>query len=330
MGANAPDLACHVYHLTNSLFCLVAIVTRPRHDLVQFAIDSDSALQIYTPLFFTCDFFAMSGLEKQSECRCGQPRGAARGHIRLAVSGEPPHDGRSITGPMWQPVNMASGGLAVGEDGTLAGPCTSAPAPTDNDSDVPAGPPSDLAQICAAGSLLASILDTQHTTLMTSLSPIAEELALLRDAFAKRMSYDSTKEDAFSRLYRELNDSREEQRLHQFRPIYLDLILLLDRIDQNRTAIATTTLSYDDFTTLLTSLYDEILEILSRGEVEPLTLFSSKFDPANQRAVGVEPVHDPQEHQDVASVVRRGFTHRHRVLRPEEVVIKTFTSCCRS
>ena len=177
----------------------------------------------------------------------------------------------------------------------------------------------------AAGAFFSALLERQHGALVTAISPIAEELASLRNEFTKRLAYDATKEDAFSRLYREMDESRAEQKFHQFRPIYLDLILLLDRIEQNYANVMGGTLSNNDFAPLLKSLYDEVLEILFRGEVEPITQVAPKFDPASQRAVGVEIACEQHEHHDVARVVRRGFKFRDHVLRPEEVIIKKLT-----
>jgi molecular chaperone GrpE (heat shock protein) len=203
-------------------------------------------------------------------------------------------------------------------------PSATAALPVESEAETLAESRSDSAAICSADSLLSAILEECHGAMLTAISPIAEELALLREEFAKRLSYDATKEDAFSRLYREMDDSRTEQKLQQFRPIYLDLILLLDRIEQNHANVINGSTVKEDFAALLKSLNDEVLEILFRGEVEPIANLSSKFDPTSQRAVGLEAALEQQEHHDVARVVRRGFKFRNHILRAEEVVVKKF------
>lgn len=214
--------------------------------------------------------------------------------------------------------------MDVAEDSTLAAAGAANTLPEEDGSNaLPNGGP-DASVPCATGPMLAALLQEQQTAYLTAVLPVAEQLAALREEFAKRLSYDAVKEDAFSRLYREMDESRAEQKIQQFRPIYLDLILLLDRIEQNHANVVNGNTSNEAFAPLLKSLGDEVLEILFRGEVEPISQLSSKFDPTSQRAVGVEGAREQQEHHDVARVVRRGFKFRNHVLRAEEVVIKKF------
>jgi molecular chaperone GrpE (heat shock protein) len=211
----------------------------------------------------------------------------------------------------------------VADDG-VAGLVTATAQPVESQSTIPAEAGTDVAISNSTFSLLSSALKEQQSGILNALSPIVEELTLLREEFAKRLAYDDTKENAFSRLYQEMDLARAEQKLQQFRPIYLDLILLLDRIELNHANVVSCATFNGDFASILKSLSDEILEILFRGEVEPLTQLTTKFDPASQRAVGVEAAREQHEHHDVAHVVRRGFKFRSHVLRAEEVVIKKF------
>jgi molecular chaperone GrpE (heat shock protein) len=61
-----------------------------------------------------------------------------------------------------------------------------------------------------------------------------------------------------------------------------------------------------------------------------MEIFSSALDCNHQRAIGVEDVTDPSQHQHVAKVVRRGFWLGSRVLRPEEVIVRRFVEPPRS
>lgn len=212
----------------------------------------------------------------------------------------------------------------MADDNTLAAPGAANTLPVEDEHTARPDGGLDPAVPCATGPMLAAVLQEQQTAYLTAVLPIAEQLAALREEFAKRLSYDAVKEDAFSRLYREMDESRAEQKHHQFRPIYLDLILLLDRIEQNHANVVSGNTLNETFAPLLKSLGDEVLEILFRGEVEPISQLSPKFDPTIQRAVGVEGALEQQEHHDVARVVRRGFKFGNHVLRAEEVVIKKF------
>jgi molecular chaperone GrpE (heat shock protein) len=65
-----------------------------------------------------------------------------------------------------------------------------------------------------------------------------------------------------------------------------------------------------------------IIEVLARLDVTPLNLGTGKLDKHTQRAVAVESAEHPEADSDIARSVKRGFSWKGRVLRPEEVVIK--------
>lgn len=65
-----------------------------------------------------------------------------------------------------------------------------------------------------------------------------------------------------------------------------------------------------------------ILEVLERMEVTMLPENPGKLDKRTQRAVAVENAETPEQDQNVARIVKRGFICRNRVVRAEEVVIR--------
>lgn len=134
-----------------------------------------------------------------------------------------------------------------------------------------------------------------------------------------RLSYDQTKEQAFDRLYTELDALKRNAALDNIKPLLLDLILLYDRMEQARqlAADARGTLS----TEILQSFIHELLEVLYRREVSLIEAGPSSFDYNQQKAIGVVDVTDPAEHQRIHKVVRRGFRLGERTLRPEEVIV---------
>jgi molecular chaperone GrpE (heat shock protein) len=67
-----------------------------------------------------------------------------------------------------------------------------------------------------------------------------------------------------------------------------------------------------------------LLEVMSRIGVEVIDLKAGKLDRQQQKAVAVEEASVRGEDGDVVRRLRRGFTWRNRVFRPEEVVIKKY------
>jgi molecular chaperone GrpE (heat shock protein) len=168
----------------------------------------------------------------------------------------------------------------------------------------------------------------QHTLqqLLASLTHLNKEFSSLNHIIENRIRYDKTKEEAFDRLYAELEELKQDAAFRQNKPLYIDLILLFDRVDNMSREIDTEYEVGRTFARLLETLRDEVLEILYRREVQLLRTGSDSFDPRVQHAIGVEHTDDPAENNRVARVVRHGFLYRDTVLRPEEVIVKRYRS----
>jgi molecular chaperone GrpE (heat shock protein) len=141
----------------------------------------------------------------------------------------------------------------------------------------------------------------------------------LSDMFESRLRLDKAKDEAFNRLYAELDALRRAESVQQLKPFYLDLILLYDRIEQICSA-QTDPATAD----LLGTIRDELLEVLYRRDVAPICHASVNFDSSVQQAIGTEPAAGPDDNNVVARVIRRGFRYGERVLRPEEVIVKRY------
>ncbi|MGH8524827.1 MAG: nucleotide exchange factor GrpE, partial [Gammaproteobacteria bacterium] len=72
------------------------------------------------------------------------------------------------------------------------------------------------------------------------------------------------------------------------------------------------------------SFRDEILQVLRRQEVSLIESKPGMFNEACQEAIDTRLVSHPEEDQQVVGIVRRGFSYRGRLLRPEEVVVGKF------
>jgi molecular chaperone GrpE len=148
---------------------------------------------------------------------------------------------------------------------------------------------------------------------------LGSEVAAIRALLEERLRYDATKEEAFRRLYEDLEQFRGESSFVQTRPLYLDLVLLLDRLDASVEPWRERSPEAADF---LVSLAEEVEEILARRGVLPLPACGGAFNPAQHRVVQVEETDDPEEHNSIARVVRRGYEWNDRLLRAEEVVVR--------
>jgi molecular chaperone GrpE len=138
----------------------------------------------------------------------------------------------------------------------------------------------------------------------------------------ERLRYDKAKEEAFEKLYGELEELKRNSLFEQLRPLFVDFILLFDRIENVRNELSSGSPLPVEVECIMKTVSDELVEILYRREIELIRSPSDVFDPTIQQAIGTESASDASENNRVARVVRRGFRYRNRVLRPEEVIVK--------
>lgn len=160
--------------------------------------------------------------------------------------------------------------------------------------------------------------------ILSGMENILVEVAVLHQAVRESLVYDQVKEEAFNRLYAEVEEVRQDRSFQQLRPLLIDLMLLYDRIEQGIQHIHELEAGLPGTMQLLKSFRDEVLEILYRRDVEMIVVASSTFDRTLQHAIKIEPTALIDEHNQVARVIRRGFHYRNRILRSEEVIIKSY------
>jgi len=181
-------------------------------------------------------------------------------------------------------------------------------------SDAPGrGTPKDPTQDCERGTTATLEMVSSNVGLLRS------QLDDLTSMVRARLSYDQTKEQAFDRLYTELDALKRNAALDSIKPLLLDLILLYDRMEHARQLAADAQGIIS--TEILQSFIHELLEVLYRREVSLMEAGPSSFDCNHQKAIGVVDVTDPAEHQRIHKVVRRGFRLGERILRAEEVIV---------
>jgi molecular chaperone GrpE len=202
-----------------------------------------------------------------------------------------------------------------------------APVSGNHDPEIVTANSSNLSSVEPAGETSLPFQDKKTAQqLLDALTEISAELSSLNLTVESRLSYDKIKEEAFDRLYAELEDLKRNSAFEHIRPLYIDLILFFDRVESIRHDTSQLTSMSPTLAPLLRTLSDELLEILYRREVEIINVTSSTFNPTIQRAIGTQPVSDETENNYVATVVRRGFKYRDRILRPEEVIVKKYSA----
>jgi molecular chaperone GrpE len=153
----------------------------------------------------------------------------------------------------------------------------------------------------------------RDTTAISAFEELHERLDEMTRLLMARSGYEEAMEQSFKMLYDDLQEARPDRLLEQFRPLYLDIILLLDRVED--------LLDGETSREPLRSIRDELVELLARRAVERVTTSGDDFDPTVQRAVGRRPTDDASLHGRVAQRLRQGFRFGDRIIRHEQVAV---------
>jgi molecular chaperone GrpE len=151
----------------------------------------------------------------------------------------------------------------------------------------------------------------------TRLGELSLRFEEMNRVLGERSQYDATKEEAFRQLYEDLDRFRALASAAQHKPVLIDIILLLDRVEQGLEAQP-----QDNF---IASIRDELSEILARRGVSAMSTPEARFDPQRQRAVGTRPTGDESAHNTIAEIARAGYECDGEVLRATEVVVYRHT-----
>jgi len=152
---------------------------------------------------------------------------------------------------------------------------------------------------------------------------ISDQLHLMYERIDRHVLSDKSKDEAFERLYSELEGYKKNSAFESVRPLFIDLILLFDRI-----AILTEEADKNGDTNcsdILGTISAELVEILYRRDIEMVFSDSETFSPTNQRAIGVERTEIETENNQIARIVRKGFRCGERLIRPEEIIVKKYS-----
>jgi len=153
---------------------------------------------------------------------------------------------------------------------------------------------------------------------------IDQGIILMLEFMEKRFQYDNTKDELFDKLYRELDQYKRDFLFQVMKPIFLDMILLYDRIENIKNTLRQTETDDTKMLEILESINEEILEILYRQQITRIEDTCSQFDYRLQKAISIEEISDPQADGTVKKVLRHGFRYKDKILRPEEVIVNKY------
>lgn len=153
-----------------------------------------------------------------------------------------------------------------------------------------------------------------------NLGRLSEAVESLQKVVDARLGEDAIREKAFERLYAELKDYKEGFLREQERPLLLDLCLLYDSMSWFHQRLAEARTSPEALADAFQLLVDELLEVLYRRDVVPMER-TEAFDPAIHKAVQLQSAPSAADDNHVAQVLKRGFLHHGKTLRPEDVVV---------
>lgn len=145
----------------------------------------------------------------------------------------------------------------------------------------------------------------------TPVDPVLEAVESLSDLFRRRLLDDKDKRRAFDVLYEQVEHAKEQVDGTLLRPLAMDCIRVIDRLDHYR----------GDDRDFVRSLTAELLESLHRAGIEPIpNRVHEPFDPATQEVSRIREGGDDAE-GTVLGWERRGYLQGDQVIRPTLVVI---------
>ncbi len=171
------------------------------------------------------------------------------------------------------------------------------------------------------------------------LQEIEHCLSALRDLFEGQIARNKSHQEAFDKLYRELEGYKGSFLLEAIhKPIVHNLIRLYDsflRLESQLRSIPNSKTEHGllQFSTNMENFRFQLKEVLARMDVESyedhLDVSARerlhRLDRKLHKPIDVKPTRDPEQDNLVTSVHKHGFYWRGKVVRPEEVTILRHT-----
>jgi molecular chaperone GrpE len=148
---------------------------------------------------------------------------------------------------------------------------------------------------------------------LESLTALHEKLDGVQRLLESRSGYEESMERSFKMLYEDLQEAQPNRVFELFRALYVDIILLCDRVED----LIDGEMEGD----ALRSVRDELLEVLARRGVEKIEVLGDEFDASVQRAVRRSPTSDRSLHGRVERRLRPGYRSSERIVRHQHVAV---------
>ena len=150
---------------------------------------------------------------------------------------------------------------------------------------------------------------------------IHQELLSIRSTLERIESDDNTRKAAFSTLYKELEQYKQDFIFQLEKGLLFDLLLFYDSLlwFQNRSEEQS-----QEERESAQFLIEEFLEVLQRRDVTPFAP-ASEFDPKLHRVVQTIPTTVLELDHHIQAVFKQGFFRGEQVLRIEEVILYKYS-----
>lgn len=154
-------------------------------------------------------------------------------------------------------------------------------------------------------------------------------LSEIKEIIASRLEYDEVKEKAFDKLYEEMRRQNEVFDLldRTLKPVLSDLLLLHDSMKKFESILLNQSIITEGAIQNYKYIEEELIAILYRQDVLPIETNSEEiFNSKIHKVAKIENADKKDDDFKIVNILRDGFVWRDKVLRPQEVVIKKFSS----
>lgn len=151
----------------------------------------------------------------------------------------------------------------------------------------------------------------------SEMEQLTQKIDVLDRKFDEKVAYDTHKNALFDKMYDELSAYRNDMYKKIMKPIIMDTIMVLDDINKIIRDIDQS--DAEKVFKVLSSIPDDLLDILERNGVEAYQDELDTFNPKTQRVLKTIPTTDPELNNKVKSRIRQGYKWDDKVIKPEMI-----------
>ena len=152
---------------------------------------------------------------------------------------------------------------------------------------------------------------------ISEMEQLTQKVDVLDRKFDEKVAYDTHKNALFDKMYDELSAYKNDMYQKIMKPIIMDTIMVLD--DTNKIIRDIDQSDAEKVFKALSSVPDDLLDILERNGVEAYQDESDTFNPKTQRVLKTIPTTNLELNNKVESRIRQGYKCDERVIKPEMI-----------